>query len=572
MIKNYWDFSMETSLYVGLDELLKYIKENNIYKLNIFTNESLNSKEELNDIKVNFFDNNHGCFIKDYKYKYISKAYVDKNFFDANKDIIVETLREEIYKADHKYISKEVYEENFIKKLIVDFDTIEFAPDVELSDEIISILSENHIAAYTKENKERKEITRCYFLGQEYKNLVSKSNYLTIEDTITDYENLKLIAPHKRISIKKDGWKEIKDYDNVYRIISTIRENGQDNYIEIEIDLYDRENFKKSKLYQSDLQYNISGVELLLEYDHEEYKKQEELLDLITNDIKNSDFSPFEKYIAVYNIAKKFKDYNENEKDLGASRYFKYFMNNEYMVCVGFAKLLADLCERVGINTYSYSLKVDISYDKGFSKEEKLVDLAGHARIIVDIKDPKYNIDGYYVADPTWDNFLEYDLYNYALMSFDKTAQNKRYVNLTIEDLLMNVRSIEEYIEKINFILNRSKDDNELSSIKGKILKIIKDLYPKYYDKMNEKYGNIEKVKEPDVLHAIIMEAGYLFVDKNGKDISLETIIDAASIVNDKVFGFDEEKSKDYKDKLYKYNLERDKEAFPYYYEDGRKI
>jgi len=293
---------------------------------------------------------------------------------------------------------------------------------------------------------------------------------------------------------------------------------------------------------------------------------------MIANDINSSGFSPLERYIAVYNITKKFKEYKEDEKDLSQARYFKYFMNNDFMVCVGYAKMLEDLCERVGLNTYDYSLRVDVSYDKGFSKEEKIVDLKCHARIIVDIDDPKYNINGYYIADPTWDNFLEDDFYNYALMSFDKTAQNKRYVDLTDEDLIMNVKDIDEYIEKINYLLNRSIVETDIHLIKNKILKIIKDLYPDYYKILKEKYDNLELVKDNNIIQSILMEAGYFFIEKNGKDIPLETIIDAAGVVNSRVFGFNEEEAKDYRDKLYDINLERDKEAFPYYYENKKSL
>ncbi len=569
---NYWDLSNKRGTYFNIDKLVQYIKNNKKREVIVSSNEQLRGKPDVNQYCNTFFDNEHGCFILNADLTIISDILVSKDFFETNKDVIVDSLREVVCKSEIPYITKEIYDESFIRNLVLTADIIEFAPDVKPSESIIDFLSENHIAAFTKEGRAKKELTRCDYLGQSFKNLVSDSKYLQIEDTITDYENLKFIAPHKNIKISRNTFRAVKDYDNVYNIISTIRKNGMENYVGIEFDLEDKENFKKSKLYNSDLKFNINGIELMLEYELEEYKKQEELLDMIASDINASGFSPMEKYIAVYNITKKFKEYKEDEKDLSASRYFKYFMNNEYMVCVGYAKMLADLCERVGINTYDYSLKVDTSYDKGFSKEEKVVDLAGHARVIVDINDPKYDINGFYVADPTWDNFLEYDLYNYTLMSFDKTAQNKRYVNLTDEDLIMNVKDIDEYIEKINFILSRINNTPSLKTLKTKIIKIIKNLYPDYFEEMKSRYPDIESTFDENVIQSIIMEAGYLFVEKNGKDIPLETIIDAASVVNDKVFGFNEEQSKEYKDNLYTVNLERDKEAFPYYYEENRHI
>lgn len=568
----YWEINNKKSKYVNLDVLLNYIKEHKKDRINVTSNKKLQEKLDSKEIEASFFDEQHGSFIKNFDFNYISEIYVSEEFFEANKAAIQDALCEVLFSSDVPYVTKEVYDVNFIKSLVLVADKVQFAPNVNPSEEVLGFLSENHIAAFKKNGKEKIELTRCDYLGQDYKNLVSESKYLQIEDTITDYENLKLIAPHKNIKIARNTFRAIEDYDNVYNIISTIRKNGQENYVAIELDIEDKENFKKSKLYNSDLKFNISGVEIMVDYTLDEYKKQENILDLIASDINNSNFSPFEKYIAVYNIAKKFKEYNENPENAIDSRYFKYFMNNEYMVCVGYAKMLADLCQRVGLNTYDFSLKVDISYDKGFSKEEKVVDLAGHARIIVDINDPKYGIDGYYVADPTWDNFLEYDLYNYSLMSFDKTAQNKRYVNLTDEDLIMNVKDIEEYITKINFILNRTEDEISLQTIKNKILKIIKDLYPEYYKKMEERYERLYTTSDDNTIQSIVMEAGYLFVEKNGKDIPLETIIDAAGVVNAKVFGFDEEQAKEYRDKLYLINLERDKEAFPYYYEENKHI
>ena len=568
---NYWDLNDKRNMYVNLDNLLKYMKDNKKREIIVTSNEELRTKE-INKYCHTFFDKDHGCFILNPELRLISDIVLNKDFYETNKEIIVKTLQDIAFISEIPYISKEIYDENFIKTLVLTADTIEFAHDVKPSESIIEFLSENHIAAFTKEGRNKRELTRCDYLGQSFKNLTSDSKYLQIEDTITDYENLRFIAPHKNIKIARNTFRAVEDYDNVYNIISTIRNNNQENYIAIELDIEDKENFKKSKLYNSNLKFNISGVEIMLDYELEEYKKQEELLDLIASDIKNSDLSPFEKYIAAYNISKKFKEYNENKDDLAQSRYFKYFMNNDYMVCVGYAKMLADLCDRIGINSYDFSLKVDTSYDKGFSKEEKVVDLEGHARTIIYINDPKYGLDGYYIADPTWDNFLEYDLYNYALMSFDKTALNKRYVNLTTEDLIMNVKDIEEYISKINFLLNRTEGIASLSSMRIKILKIIKVLFPEKYKELENKYSDIENTYDENIIQSIIMEAGYIFVEKNGKDIPLETIIDAAGVVNARVFGFDEMQAKEYRDKLYDINLERDKDAFPYYYENKKSM
>ena len=96
-----------------------------------------------------------------------------------------------------------------------------------------------------------------------------------------------------------------------------------------------------------------------------------------------------------------------------------------------------------------------------------------------------------------------------------------------------------------------------------------KDLLDFEFNPFNGEFIN-SKEKNENMIYSFINDIGYFFIEKNGKDIPLETIIEAASIVNSRVFGFNEEQTKEYKEFLYNSNLERDKESFPYYYENGR--
>ena len=201
------------------------------------------------------------------------------------------------------------------------------------------------------------------------------------------------------------------------------------------------------------------------------------------------------------------------------------------------------MLDKVGIKSYKYSVDTDVSYDNGFTVEEKPIDLSGHARLIVDIKDPKYNVDGIYVTDPTWDNFLEADYYNHALMSFDKTSMEKRYFKLTNEDLLLNCKSKKEYIDKVNLLLNLTerksyiKDDKEaLSNICNNIKSVLLNLYPDKYIALTKDLKEFEKEKclmdnkealekEKQLFYELIDKAGDLFVKRYGKDIKIDTVI-----------------------------------------------
>lgn len=111
----------------------------------------------------------------------------------------------------------------------------------------------------------------------------------------------------------------------------------------------------------------------------------ERILDLIVQEIKDSELSPLEKFIALYEIVHFFKPYKEEENaGLAASRGLYEYLNNDYMVCSGYANFLDNLCHRVGIP----SEIITVYYQYGT-----------HSRNYIHLNDPIYNISGYYVTD-----------------------------------------------------------------------------------------------------------------------------------------------------------------------------
>lgn len=141
-------------------------------------------------------------------------------------------------------------------------------------------------------------------------------------------------------------------------------------------------------------------------YTKEEYKSEitvnqmkvvSNILDLFVHDIKNSELSPYEKYVAVYYLVKNFKSYRflndssfEDHRFPEESRSIYLTLFNEWMVCSGYTGLLYSLLKRVDIK----SKQVSVAYDG---------QKHAHSRLLVEIKDPKYKIDGVYLCDPTMD-------------------------------------------------------------------------------------------------------------------------------------------------------------------------
>ena len=577
-----------------INKIIDYIKQNKKMEFSVIDEkgledgnittyliEKISESSKKQDVDVTYVDAEH-CFF----YDNFGKMYFSKDFFIKNKDVILKTIEDIMFEKESVYISKYAYSESLVKTLCLTVTTISFDSEIKISDDVKNILKNNHINAYTYKNNNKLEISTNKILGQNYKDVISDSDDVYIKDNITDLENLIYIPKNKIIHISQvDEYKEDKEltenYDNLYNIIYKLRENKQDNKVIIKIK--NRNKFSKSKLYNSNFDFEIEGIDIL-PYKLDELKKEDQLLDLMIADIKNSNYSPFEKYIAAYNIVKKFKKYLENNNDKTESRYIRKFLNNDYMVCLGYANLLIELLNRLDMPSYSYSVATDISYDGGFTLEEKPIELADHARVIININDPKYNINGTYVVDPTWDNDLENDYYNHSLMSFDKTCDEKRLFRLSFEDLIMNVKDMDEFNNKANIFLNREKDSpfNDaydtskkdiiaLKTLLHKIINILIYLFPDKYMKLKEQFPDILNY-DVDFKTAsdFITESAEIFINNLGKDVPISTIVDAAIVVNKDVFGFDDEQASTYKEQLLDSNLKRDKVSFPYYYEESK--
>ena len=128
----------------------------------------------------------------------------------------------------------------------------------------------------------------------------------------------------------------------------------------------------------------------------EKVLQDEETMQQIVTDIKDKNLSPLEQAVAVYDISKTFKPYKYEGKEDGtaASRSFFEYMNNNYMVCAGYADLIVNLGHRLNAQYAEISLGTIRKADNR---------LEGHGRNYINIVDPKYGIDGFYALEPTWE-------------------------------------------------------------------------------------------------------------------------------------------------------------------------
>ena len=270
-----------------------------------------------------------------------------------------------------------------------------------------------------KQNQNEYEKLEMFF--KEYNNGIIKIN------DIKKYEDI-TIKPYT--FNEKYLFNEEKYYKKINSIIKKLAtENKKYNII---ISVINRNTF--NKIFKQE--YLSSNINLMLKLDINHINaikpKQQELATLYTlteyldeeqrlNDIiKNlniSQLSQIEKYIAIYDFVKNYKPYKENKRGFMESRALKYILNNEYMVCVGYSTLLKTLLDKVNIP----SIILDVTfYESECQTDTKDLYVVGHQRNLVRIIDKKYNINGIYVSDSTFDNNLDEDLNNNCLLTINQ--------------------------------------------------------------------------------------------------------------------------------------------------------
>ena len=301
---------------------------------------------------------------------------------------------------------------------------------------------------------------------------------------------------------------EQKYYKNIKHIMNKLSKDNKK--ITLQIDVINRELFKdiiniKKIPNNIELQiratfhpeYNInllmsSGVYI---YSVDEYIKEEEILNNLIRDIKNSNLTQFEKYLLIYNIVKNFKPYKENEEKLEDSRCLKHILNNDYMVCVGFSILLRALLNKVNIAC----IDIPTYFYQPIDDDNENLELVGHQRNLIKIDDDKYNIHGIYVSDPTFDHNFEKDLYDNSILTFNKRVEEDNLAGLKENDifLLFQFKNEKEFLSKTNVEVLSKKWDLSHSQVHLRfiknILNILIDLDPQQYEYFYKTYYNAIK-------------------------------------------------------------------------------
>ena len=257
------------------------------------------------------------------------------------------------------------------------------------------------------------------------------------------------------------------------------------------------------------------------------------MADTLDKDGEVKSLSPLEKYIAAYIIVSNFANYrpeDKNEEFAKSRSIYEVFGydENPKIVCVGYVRALKELLYRMDMKETAewevYSPTEGGEYKKGFNN---------HDRLLISLKDPKYNVDGVYMADPTWDSSIfNSKKYSHLLMTKDELTKvdtflkpeflrldqiNSRSEELNcVPSLCFNNKIPNDTLIKAFMAVNRFLDKNQ------KMAKSDSDYTKFEYDEISKRLG-FEEDFNLDKRSIEEMTGEELAYSKNVYDVTLST-------------------------------------------------
>ena len=285
-------------------------------------------------------------------------------------------------------------------------------------------------------------------------NLIYDASSITIESD--DYERIKKYI--KRFNIPEDK-KIIITNDNLYNPDLMLSEINRIHDV-----------FKASKNILLEIDGNTSPESI------SNCMKSVQIIDDFVSEVKSLNLSPIEQLMYVYDwVRDRVYKMEDKTDEKSVSRDLSSALLSGKIVCLGYANIFNIIAKKLGFSAKLFNLR-----DKNDEKH-------GHSRNIVYVKDDKYNIDGVYLFDTTWDSkkddnsFL--NKYLYFAKTFDELKNIDERMNLVSIDyplldnnMFMDIINRFEKNGVFNMDTNQVKMINKLSNLIDKKGSLINEL------------------------------------------------------------------------------------------------
>lgn len=209
------------------------------------------------------------------------------------------------------------------------------------------------------------------------------------------------------------------------------------------------------------------------------------IINAVVEEINSYDLSPLEKIMFVYDRVK-YRLYEDDLDDINSSRDLDKVLNGDKIVCAGYSNLFTAVLTSLGINSIPV---IDLNIK--------------HQRSLAYIKDAKYNIDGVYAFDPTWDK--------------RKSKDDINYIDRYDYFLMPLVRSMNSCYCEISELLELDKE-TILKIIDGKDM----DSALKVLDRLNILFTLVDAKYIPDDKYYVVEEIAKQYDQVIGKYYSSE--------------------------------------------------
>lgn len=574
---NIWEVEIFQDKYIdNLDELLQKIKEGHkfIIKDNHKSLDDPTNKLEHEHKDCDFIYTNEKYIAFLSPFEMICENMMNSQFYEKNKEQIEKAKIYHLLHTSTPKLNEENYSFELLKNILDNgiFEELTIKNITLNSNELTYIFdSKKNVISYN-EGKFKKLGINGIIGNCGLENIDSEIINVNFKLEENDLINFKYITNNTKF--KFDFSSELTDYEkeivyeNIIKTIDKLKQLNKTSEIIINIkNLNNRQNIlqikNKLKEYENiNIYYGLENHTL-----NHLIKVDDKLKQLVANALDKS-YSPLEIFLYLYDVVKQYKQYKENPKNKDESRNIDDILFNEYIVCAGYANLLIELLNMANIEAIYYSVSVDISYDNGFTLEEKTLENAGHAKVCVHIKDEKYKLDNYFVSDPTWDNNMQMSTYIHALRDLSSTRYGKRLMTLNTFDRIFDIDNFEDYNAKLNNYFDRninSEKGNDKQSVYRKISYIIMDYFKmldkQMYEQLLPQYTLAQNTNQDIVYDSFFTQVGQIILKKSNKkvedDLLFEAIFNMKQKIDNNITREDINKMRIQFDDL-------SKEAFPY--------
>jgi len=311
----------------------------------------------------------------------------------------------------------------------------------------------------------------------------------------------------------------------------------------------------KVRLIGADLKVNDGGL-----WELEDVLFANEQIDNVVNKIntaivkengKDRPLNEIEKFLWAYKFVAN-RRYRESEDNLESSRRITSIFNTGDIVCVGFARLLKELCNRLGIECYMNKCEV-------FVKEENKIYM--HQNNIVVINNTPY------YCDTCFDCIDQYDenTFNYCLIPVEDSKKLKKFEIRNPTAVFIDINEDKQQILNTLEEVSQKEYMSFMDYIMVDVMLKYKNLVPEYKSN-NDRHQNstVDDIFTKNYKEEVIYYLKAILKIINKKQaipLSLSEFEKALTNVY-KASGYDEEKSQQKVDETIEINIELAGEEF----------